>query len=76
VGGFLASPSSGYGFAGTLASPSGNCAGGSCNVAVQGSLFGPGASHLGVGYTIGGLPSGRTISGVGAFRQGAPIAVP
>jgi hypothetical protein len=46
------------------------CGSGGCSVQIQGGLFGPDASRLGLGYSIvDPNAAGRTISGVGVLER-------
>lgn len=60
-------------FAGVLDGRGSGCSP-NCPVSVEGGLHGAGASHLGVGYTIDQFRHDNRVTGVGAFRQGQPIA--
>jgi hypothetical protein len=43
-----------------------------CTATVNGALFGPGASHLGIVYQIGNADAAKTISGAAGFAKAAP----
>jgi len=45
------------------------CASGSCGADIRGFLAGPGASHLGLSYLIGGNTGGPSVSGAAAFGR-------